>query len=440
MSWSDKHFRLPRADVQTMVRDARARTHALISDLSDAQLEVPELDHVNPPRWELGHIAFFFEAMFLRTLGEHRELLPNADELFDSFHVAHGTRWSIPLLSREQTLDYMARVEQVVLERLDAGGAVADAPETYLAMLCSLHEDMHGEALTYMRQTLCYAPPSLGAQLRTEPEPTANGDALSGDVEIGGRRFLMGADPSDSFVFDNEMWAHPVDVEAFRIARTPVTNEAFCAFVEDSGYSRRELWSIEGWIFRDAHDLDHPVYWEKQGDAWHQRRFDNVVPLAPNEPVVHVSWFEAEAYCRWAGRRLPSEAEWELAASGEPGGERKRRYPWGDEEPTPARANLDGSRLGVIDVSALPDSDSGFGCRQMLGNVWEWTASAFYPYPGYIVDTPYREYSAPWFGYHKVLKGGAWATRSRLANIIYRNFFLPNRNDILAGFRTCALT
>ena len=147
-----------------------------------------------------------------------------------------------------------------------------------------------------------------------------------------------------------------------------------------------------------------------------------------------MSWFEAEAYCRWARRRLPSEAEWDMAASAASSG----GYPWGDTEPTAELANLDSRHLGTVDVAAYPASDSAYGCRQMIGNVWEWTASAFYPFPGYLVDHPYREYSAPWFGYHKVLKGGAWATRSRLINNSYRNFFLPDRADVLAGFRTCA--
>jgi iron(II)-dependent oxidoreductase len=167
--------------------------------------------------------------------------------------------------------------------------------------------------------------------------------------------------------------------------------------------------------------------------------------MEAHAPVVHVTWYEAEAYCKWAGRRLPTEAEWEMAASAEPNkkgegiADRKRLYPWGDEAPTPDQANLDASFLGCVDVGAFPAGDSAFGCRQMVGNVWEWTASPFYPFPGFLVDYPYKEYSAPWFGYRKVLKGGSWATRSRLACNKYRNFFTPDRNDIFSGFRTCAL-
>lgn len=431
MALEEKRHRLRGDALRQLVRDARERSLDLVSDLDDDRLEVPHRPDVNPPRWELGHVAFFFEVFFLRELGRSDPVMANADELYDSFHVAHGTRWALPLPDRKGTLAYMESVLEEVIERLD--GSQADSRETYLALLCTLHEDMHGEALTYTRQTLEYpAPPWEPA-----PAPPDSGP-LEGDVEIPGGRFMLGANETAPFVFDNEKWAHPVELEPFHIARAPVTNEAFAAFVDDGGYRRREWWSLEGWIAREESGREHPVYWTRDDNGWRVRHFDRIVPLPRYAPVIHVSWYEAEAYCNWAGRRLPSEAEWEMAASAAPDSDRKRRYPWGDAEPTAAHANLDARRHGPVDVAAFSDGDSAFGCRQMLGNVWEWTASAFYPYPGYLVDYPYREYSAPWFGYQKVLKGGAWATRSRLANNTYRNFFLPHRADILAGLRTCA--
>jgi iron(II)-dependent oxidoreductase len=245
-------------------------------------------------------------------------------------------------------------------------------------------------------------------------------------------------------VFDNEKWAHTVEVAPFRIARAPVTNAEFAAFVEVGGYQRRDWWSSQGWVWRTKSQARYPLYWQRDGQGWLRQHFDTLVPLEPHAPVAHVTWYEAEAYCHWAGRRLPTEAEWEMAASAAPTPDgkgitgRKHRYPWGDVPPTPERAHLDTRFLGCVDVAAFPAGDSAFGCRQMAGNVWEWTESAFYPFPGYLVDYPYREYSAPWFGYRKVLKGGAWATRSRLAYNTYRNFFPPARNDVYAGFRTCA--
>jgi iron(II)-dependent oxidoreductase len=173
------------------------------------------------------------------------------------------------------------------------------------------------------------------------------------------------------------------------------------------------------------------VYWE-EGRV--QRRYDSLQPLAPHEPVIHVCWYEAEAYCNWAGRRLPTEAEWELAAATPA----KRRFPWGDSPPDARRANLDARAGGPVDVAAHPEGDSAYGCRQMVGNVWEWTATDFAPYPGFVVD-PYKEYSQPWFSSpHKVLRGGCWATRGRLLRNTWRNFYPPDRRDVLAGFRTCA--
>jgi len=184
------------------------------------------------------------------------------------------------------------------------------------------------------------------------------------------------------------------------------------------------------------------VYWEREvSGRWLHRRFDHHVALEPHLPVVHVSWYEAEAYCRWAGRRLPTEAEWEMAAAAEPAGDgtwRKRRFPWGDTPATPTHANLDWRARGCVEVGALPAGDSYFGCRQMMGNVWEWTATDFDPYPGFAVD-PYKEYSQPWFGNHKVLRGGAWTTRALLIRNTWRNFYTPDRRDVWAGFRTCAL-
>jgi len=215
--------------------------------------------------------------------------------------------------------------------------------------------------------------------------------------------------------------------------------------VDDDGYRRKELWSEEGWDWRETEDATHPVYWQRDSNGdWLRRHFDKWNPLEPHLPVIHVNWYEAEAYCRWAGRRLPTEAEWEVAAAAEPNStgqglsSRKRRFPWGDEPPAPERANLDWCAMGCVDVEALPAGDSAFGCRQMIGNVWEWTSTPFRPYPGFEID-PYKEYSEPWFETRKVLRGGCWTTRSRLLRNTWRNFYTPERRDVWAGFRTCAL-
>jgi iron(II)-dependent oxidoreductase len=227
--------------------------------------------------------------------------------------------------------------------------------------LSTFHEDMHAEAFLYTRQTLGYSEPVLDVPLRK---------TSIGDIDIPGGKFMLGAKPSEGFVFDNEKWAHEVALAPFRIARSPVSNAQFLAFVEAGGVV--------------------PRYWQKLDGAWRQRRFDRWVPLAMDEPVRHVSWDEAQAYCAWAGRRLPSEAEWECASA-----------------------------------------------RLEYGQVWEWTASVFAPYPGFGAD-PYQEYSQPWFGTHKVLRGASFFTPARLRRPAFRNFYTPERADVFCGFRTCA--
>jgi iron(II)-dependent oxidoreductase len=429
------------AYLEEILSDARSRTLELVEGLDGQQLMGPRLDIVNPMQWEIGHVAWFYEYFILRSRHGHRPLLANGDDLYDSIKIAHDTRWDLPLLSLGDTLDYMGRVHAALIERLQ--GTMADETDSFLYQFATFHEDMHDEAFLWTRQTLAYPRPALAVAAQGPP-PGSEAGPLAGDAEVPGGTFWLGSPPSAPFLFDNEKWAHPVTLAPFRIARAPVTNAQFLAFVLDGGYRRRELWDDEGWRWRQGAGADHPVYWrrDESGD-WRLRRFQDWSDLPPHQPVIHVNWHEANAYCRWAGRRLPTEAEWEAAAIGEPapGGaelsSRKRPHPWGDEAATPGHANLDARALGCVDVAALPAGDSAFGCRQMLGNVWEWTSDTFAPYPGFAPDA-YREYSQPLFGVTRALRGGAWTTRSRMASATYRNYFGPERRDVFAGFRTCA--
>jgi iron(II)-dependent oxidoreductase len=415
------------------VQDARRRTLAIVADLTDQQLLGPQLAIVNPPLWEIGHVGWFQEKWVLRHANGRPPRRVDADALYDSAAVAHDTRWDLLLPSREQTLRYLAEVEKQVLERL-AEGPRTD--EIYFMMLSVFHEDMHAEAFTYTRQTHAYPAPQWPD--RTAGVPTDEDAPWPGDVALAGGTFRLGAEQGGAFVFDNEKWAHPVELRPFAIARAPVTQAEFAAFVEDGGYRRRDLWGPEGWSWRERAGAEQPVYWRRQADGWQRRDFDRWVALEPHRPVIHVNWYEADAYCRWARRRLPTEAEWEAAASGLAEGRRKSLYPWGDAMPTPDRANLDARAGGCEGVAVHPAGDSPCGCRQMFGNVWEWTADRFLPYPGFVPD-PYSQYSAPWFSDHQVLRGGCWATRGRLLRTTWRNFYRPDRRDVFAGFRTCAL-
>jgi iron(II)-dependent oxidoreductase len=410
-------------------RDARRRTLELTDDLSDAQMLGPHLATVNPPLWEVGHLAWFQEKWLLRRGGEP-SLRADADALYDSSAVAHDTRWDLALPPRREALAYLRQVLDRVLDKLERG--LVSEEDAYFSRLATFHEDMHGEAFAYTRQTFGYPRPRFaeaGQGGGKEEGP------LPGDVVVPGGRFLLGARPgAEPFVFDNEQWAHPVELRPFAVARAAVTQAEFAAFVEEDGYRRRELWDEAGWAWCEEAGAAHPVYWRREGPGrWLRRDFERWLPLEPHRPVLHVNWYEAQAYCRWAGRRLPSEAEWEAAAGGP-----ERRFPWGDSPPSAERANLDGLALGCADVAACAAGDSPYGCRQMVGNVWEWTADDFLPYPGFAAG-PYRDYSAPWFGTHKVLRGGCWVTRGRLPRNTWRNFYRPDRRDVWAGFRTCAV-
>lgn len=411
------------------LRASREHLSRVTADLDGDRLLGPKLEIVNPPLWELGHVAWFQEFWCLRRRSPDTvsdSIVRGADALYDSARVAHDTRWDLPLPDLKATLGYQAAVLERVLQRLER------EPENrelhYFVQLATFHEDMHAEALHYTRQTLGYGDP-----LPNGGNVGARAEGISGDASLPGGVFRLGASPGGEFVFDNEKWAHEVMLAPFRIARTAVTNAEYEGFVEASGYSRREWWSEDGWAWRAREDLQAPKYWLKRDGAWAQRRFDRIEALFPDEPVIHVSWHEAQAYCRYANRRLPTEAEWEYAASWDPGAEEKRKYPWGADFPAHDRANLE-----TTDVRGVQDyrgGDSATGCRQMIGNVWEWTASTFGAYPGYVVD-PYKEYSQPWFGTHKVLRGGSFATTRRLIRNTWRNFYTPDRYDIFAGFRT----
>jgi iron(II)-dependent oxidoreductase len=427
------------ARLADMLRDSRDRTLELVAGLSPEQLLGPRLDIVNPLLWEIGHLAWFHEHFALRRLDGGDTLLPEADHLYNSAVVPHDTRWDLPLPSLDRTLEYMRAVQDALVSRLDR--PLASEEESFLYQLTTFHEDMHDEAFTYTRQTLGYPEPKFrGSRLPADAEA----GAWPGDVEVPGGRFVLGSSPAAPFVFDNEKWAHPVTVGPFRIACAPVTNAEFAAFVAAGGYRHQKFWDEPGWRWRESVGAEHPIYWIGDDTGrWAVRRFDREEELRPHQPVIHVNWHEASAWCRWAGRRLPTEVEWEVAAAAEPTGDgglgkRKRTYPWGEVAPTARHANLDAVALGCVDVAACAEGDSPWGCRQMIGNVWEWTESTFEPYPGFSPDV-YEEYSEPWFGTRNVLRGGAWATRSRMINNNYRNFFPPDRRDVLAGFRTVAL-
>lgn len=426
--------------------DAGRTIDALVLDLGEDAWTVPKIETINPILWEVGHIAWFLETWALRrTLGLD-SLRSDSDALWDSAAVAHDIRWDLDHPSRGETLAYSAAVRERVVEELRS--RPDDLALRYHAHYACMHEDMHAEAFAYTRQTLGYPRPGkLDGGVHGPDVAARRSGAESSDVEVGGGTYRLGAERGEGFVFDNERWAHSVVVEPFRIARCAVSQAQFAEFVSDGGYSEAAHWSRDGldWKSRVGNP-SMPIYWRGDASGFERRHFDHWRSLEPDRPVVHVNFHEAQAYCRWAGRRLPTEVEWERAALGgatlassssAPGLIPKSPQPWGVEPISPRRAQVDFRDLDTVDVHAFSEGDSPQGCRQMMGNVWEWTDTVFGPYPGFELD-PYREMSAPWFGSRRVLRGGAWATRSRLLRGAYRNYMTPDRRDIFAGFRTCA--
>jgi len=379
---------LDRGQLTAALYETRQATLALLDDLTGAQWDVPCLAVINPPRWELGHIGWFMERWCLRWQGQDQPLsgssLTSADRWYDSSRVPHRSRWTLDLPTIAATRAYVDEVLQRALARLQIIGDSDD--ELYPFRLALYHEDMHGEAFACMRQTLQYAAPTTLAQ-------TAVRSTRNADIAVCGGRVVVGAPRIGGFVFDNEKWSHEIELAPYRIAAAPVSNAEFARFVADGGYFNQRLWSSSGWQWRQARNLSAPMYWRRGDGGWQQRNFDRWQPLNDGAPVMHVSAHEAQAWCRWAGRRLPSEAEWECAAVG-----------------------------GEIE----------------LHGVWEWTATPFRPYPGFSTDR-YTDYSQPWFETHLSVRGASHATTARLQHPRFRNFYLPDRGDIFVGFRTCAL-
>ncbi len=425
------------ADAERLAEWVHDATDTLLSTVDDftdddRRWMGPYLNIVNPPIWELSHVGWFAEAFVLRRLHGRKSLMRRVDERFDSADVAHTTRWELQYPDPQATRDYVRRVADGLVDVLGNNHGI-DSTDHYVAYVLA-HHDAHCEALTYTRQTLDW-----GDRLEPWMPGSDPSEPVSGDLRVNVDRLLLGASRAQPFVMDNEKWAHRVSIDPFSMAVAPVTIAAFAAFADDDGYANDSLWSSEGLAWRREENIVGPAYWRKTSEGW-ERRIGATwrsIDETADHPMVHVSWHEANAWCVWAGRRLPTESEWEAAATTGPDGERRPWFPWGDRDPLPQEANLDSATGFTAPVGAFPAGDGPWGHRQLIGNVWEWTSTTFEPYPHFEPDA-YRENSEPWFGTRKVLRGGSWATRNRYVRSTFRNFFTPDRRDVFAGFRTCA--
>ncbi|MFD8913331.1 ergothioneine biosynthesis protein EgtB [Streptomyces sp. NPDC059575] len=411
---------------------ARTRTTLLTSCVEDPDLTAQVSPLMSPLVWDLAHIGNQEELWLLRAVGGREAMRPEIDGLYDAFEHPRSERPSLPLLAPEEARAYAAEVRGRVLDLLEDADFEGDRlTESGFAFgMIAQHEQQHDETMLITHQ-LRTGPQALTAP-EPDPAPPFTGPA---EVLVPGGPFTMGTS-TEPWALDNERPAHVREVAPYWIDTTPVTNAAYQAFIEDGGYGTERWWSPEGWVHVRQHSVTAPLYWHRDGGQWLRRRFGVTEPVPPDEPVLHVSWYEADAYARWAGRRLPTEAEWEKAARHDPAGGRSRRFPWGDDDPTAAHANLGQRHLRPAPAGSYPAGESPYGVRQLIGDVWEWTSSDFLPYPGFTVF-PYKEYSEVFFGpEYKVLRGGSFAVGQVACRGTFRNWDYPVRRQIFSGFRT----
>ncbi len=434
-----EHTQALRERIAAELLAARDRTTLLTASVDDADLVRQHSPLMSPLVWDLAHIANQEELWLLREVGGRTPMHAEIDPLYNAFEHPRAERPALPLLPPHEARGYGHEVRGRVLDLLDRvrfGSARDGNGERLLADgfafgMIAQHEVQHDETMLATHQ-LRVGPPVLSAPA-PGPAP-ADAAALPAEVFVPGGPFTMGTS-AEPWALDNERPAHVVDVPGFYLDTTPVTNAAYAQFIADGGYDDPRLWTADGWAHRQRAGLAAPLFWRWEGE-WVRVSFGVPAPIIPNEPVLHVCWYEADAYARWAGRRLPAEAEWEKAARYDPVTGRSRRYPWGDDDPTPSLANLGQRHLRPAPAGSYPAGAAPCGARQLIGDVWEWTSSDFLPYPGFTA-WPYKEYSQVFFGpEYKVLRGGAFGVSPVACRGTFRNWDYPIRRQIFAGFRT----
>jgi iron(II)-dependent oxidoreductase len=416
------------AGIAAELERVRARTLALLAPLSDDVLCRQPSPIVSPLVWDLAHIGHFEELWLVRALGAGGALAARTDDVYDASRHARSERTRLELFTPAEARSYLEQVRERTLATLSSARLEGDDPllrDAFVYGLVLQHELQHQETMLLTLQLLGpvgYPLPDLGA--------ATTGRQPWGEVRIDGGAAVVGTD-DDPWAYDNERPSHEIELAPFWIDAVPVTNGAYAAFVAAGGYEDERLWTADGWRWRCESAVAMPGSWRREGgDAFSRERFGVREPVPEAEPVQHVCAHEADAFARWAGRRLPSEQEWETAARSD------GRWPWGDAPPTPERANLGWQRLSPAAAGSLPAGASAAGVHQLVGDVWEWTSSTFGGWPGFEAF-PYREYSEDFFGEgYRVLRGGSWATDPLVARTTFRNWDLPQRRQILAGLRT----
>lgn len=408
--------------ITAALAEARSRTLAILEPLDPADQTRRHSDLMSPLVWDLAHIAHYEELWLLRELGGSAPTDERFDDIYDAFKHPRRERPDLDLLGPTDAAAFAADVRARVLARLASDTDWSDPSRRadFVHAMVVQHEHQHDETMlaTLQLRDRPYPIPSRSGARGSE---TGAGNGLRSEVQLAGGGFVMGTDDT-AWAYDNERPAHDVWMAPFWIDVIPVTNLAYQEFIDDGGYRDDLAWSEAGRAWRDEAGLAHPQFWHEESDgSWIRRRFGHWEPLPPDEPVQHVNYYEAEAFARRAGKRLPTEAEWEYAAAGSDIG----------------AANLGGTEWAPDPIGSHADGTSVWGVRQMLGDVWEWTTTVFTGYPGFT-SFPYREYSEVFFDDdYRVLRGGSWATHQHAIRTTFRNWDLPIRRQIFSGFR-CA--
>jgi iron(II)-dependent oxidoreductase len=420
------------AQAVAALEEARERTLALVAGVSDEDLERVHSTLMSPLVWDLGHIAAFEDLWLVHRFGGRPLLREGLAEIYDAFETPRAGRGELPFLRPPEARAYLSDVRDRTLDVLASHG-VGDGTVPELIVR---HEQQHNETMLQTLQLARLEGYRIDGASAPSPAPP-RGHAAPGEgvefIEIPGCECTIGAPPA-GFAYDNERPRHRTDVRGYLIGSTPITNATYLTFVEGGGYERREWWSDEGWSWKEDYDITRPEGWTADHRA--EWRLSGLTPLDPDRPVVHISWFEADAFARAHDGRLPTEAEWEKAATWDQEQGRALINPWGDGPTVPGEhANVDQLQGGTVAAGSYPAGASPYGCLGMIGDVWEWTASEFDGYPGFV-PYPYREYSEVFFraGY-RTLRGGSWATRPRVGSASFRNWDYPQRRQIFAGLR-----
>jgi ergothioneine biosynthesis protein EgtB len=413
----------------------RARTMEIVAPLEIEDYVIQTAEFMSPPRWHIGHTSWFFETVLQAHKPGYRVYSEDFLFYFNSYYEGFGPRIERPKRGTKsrptvrETVAYRNHVDEQMLDLLRS-----DPSESVLSVvrLGLEHEMQHQELLVYdIKHLLC---DQFQPKMKALPEPKAK---IEGMAEVEGGLFWLGFG-GEGFSWDNEKPAHQVFLEDFQIDRGLVTNGQFLEFMRDGGYQNFRWWFSEGWETVKREQWQAPLYWELHDGEWMIRDFSGLHSAASRseDPVSHVSYYEASAYAKWIGKRLPTEAEWEKTACYDAERKVKRRFPWGDTDPDSGNTNLFESGFwSVSPVGTFPSGANPYGCQQMIGDVWEWTTSDYVPYPGF--KTEFDEYNDKWFVNQKVLRGGSFATPQTHIRTTYRNFFHAHERWMTSGFR-CA--